>query len=98
MSENSNNTSALTSIATTMQSWAEICSRYAKKEPTLELQWYLKGRAEAHAMDAERARSLADPRATVKPMEGDPVTESYKAALKMLTEFARVGNEEEGDG
>ena len=83
-----NQSSAVTSLATTMQSWAEMCARQAKKEPTLELQWYLKGRAEAHAMDAERARAVAHPTAKVKPPKGDLFTQAYKAALNLLTGFA----------
>lgn len=96
MNESINQSSAITSLATVMQSWAEMCSRQAKKEPTLELQWYLKGRAEAHAMDAERARAVAHPTATVRPTEGDLFTQAYKAALNLLTGFARGNNKEEG--
>ena len=90
-----NQSSAVTSLAATMQSWAEMCARQAKKESTLELQWYLKGRAEAHAMDAERARAVAHPAATVRPPEGDLFTQAYKAALALLTGFANQNGRED---
>ena len=90
-----NQSSAITSLATIMQSWAEMCSRQAKKEPTLELEWYLKGRAEAHALDAERARAMAHPTATIKPVKADLFTQAYKAALALLTGFANQNGKED---
>ena len=90
-----NQLSIITSLETTMQRWAELCTQQAKKEIPVELKWYLKGRAEAHAMDAERARCIAHPTAKIEPSGEDPFTPAYRAALKLMTEFAGSRGEEE---
>jgi len=81
---NNNDLSKLTALATTIQKWAELCARQGEREPTPELQWYLKGRSEAHAMDAERARALGNPTCDKRPPKGDPFTAAYKATLALI--------------
>ena len=90
-----NQSSAITSLERIMQRWSEICVQQAEREPTIELQWYLRGRADAHALDAERARAMAHPTATIKPVKADLFTQAYKAALALLTGFANQNGKED---
>jgi hypothetical protein len=82
-------TSRVSALASTMQAWSEMCTRMERKEIVDALKWYLRGRAEAHAMDAERARQYKDPSVTIPPNGStDMVTQAYKGALAFLATMA----------
>lgn len=80
-----NNNSELLALSRVMQRWAELCSQQLERELSPELMWYLKGRREAHAMDAERARAMADPVIIRKPPKADPFMGAYKATLELIS-------------
>lgn len=76
-------------LAHLMQQWSEICKRGIELEISPELQYYMAGRADAHAMDASRARSAASTFKTERlPAELTQFSRAYEVMVKMLAAFS----------
>lgn len=73
------------SLAPLFQRWSELCRRSIADETTAALRWYLMGRADAHQMDADRARELISPTVALNPSsDGSEFVSAYDAFLGML--------------
>jgi len=87
--------STITSMAALFQRWAEQCERASKDELTPELMWFLKGSAFAFGLDAQRARSLADPVGAKKPPAGDlGLGQAFEIMVGMLRSMSIAGDQE----
>ena len=86
--------SVITSMAALFQRWAEKCEQASKDELTPELSWFLKGAAFAFGLDAQRARSLADPSKAKKPPVGDlGLGQAFEIMIGMLRSMSMAGDQ-----
>ena len=86
--------SAISSMAALFQRWAEKCESASKNELTNELAWFLKGAAFAFSLDAQRARSLADPSKAKKPPAGDlGLGQAFEIMIGMLRSMSIAGDQ-----
>lgn len=86
--------SAVSSMAALFQRWAEQSERASKDELTPELMWFLKGAAFAFGLDAQRARSLADPSKAKKPPAGDlGLGQAFEIMIGMLRSMSIAGDQ-----
>jgi len=90
-------------LAPLFQKWAEMCRMQVGGELSAALQWYLAGRADAHAMDAQRVRELASPSVRAgPPRDGGDFVKAYEAFLSILqavsseAEIPRVARDDGG--
>jgi len=87
--------STLSALAALFQRWAEQSERASKDELTPELSWFLKGAAFAFGLDAQRARSLADPVGAKKPPVGDlGLGQAFEIMVGMLRSMSIAGDQE----
>lgn len=86
--------SAISSMAALFQRWAEHSERASKDELTPELSWFLKGAAFAFGLDAQRARSLADPSKAKKPPAGDlGLGQAFEIMIGMLRSMSMADDQ-----
>lgn len=76
-------------LAHIFQQWSETCKRGMELEMSEELQYYMAGRADAHAMDATRARTATSILTSERlPAELTQFSQAYEIMVQMLAAFA----------
>ena len=90
------------SLGPLFQRWAELCRRSIQDETAPAIRWYLLGRADAHQMDADRARELVAPTVSLSPAgDGSEFASAYEAFLGMIRAMSprvREISEDENNG
>lgn len=82
-------TSTTMRLAFVFQQWSEICSRALDLEISPELQYYMAGRTDAHAMDASRARTASSVLDPDRPhVELTQFSKAYEILVQMLASFS----------
>lgn len=87
-SESVRTVSHLSALGVVFQRWAELCESAASQEVTPGFQWFMKGAAQAHKLDAARIRGVLKPGVLKNPPKDIPMASAYEALINAFTAMA----------
>jgi len=86
--ETSSPVTHLSALGVVFQRWAELCEAAANQEVTPGFQWFMKGAAQAHKLDAARIRGVLKPGVLKNPPKEIPMASAYEALINAFTAMA----------
>ena len=90
--------SMVQSLGVLMQRWSELCRVQSNKEITAALKWYLRGRADAHMIDAARIRDVMDPSVRkMPPNEELGMVKAYEMMVNMVSTMSQMAEDDDND-